>query len=70
MMTVQKVEDIAVITNGRALFERCAEVAVGECDGVRYEQVGELSKFTQLCRSHSLRVARVTLKKMRQEAFA
>jgi len=70
MMTVQKEGEVAVITQGFARFERVGEVATGECGGVRYEQVGELRKFTQFCRSLSLRKARVMLKTMRREAFA
>lgn len=70
MMIVQKAGEVAVITQGFAIFERAGQVAVGECGGVRYEQVGELRKFTQFCRSLSLRKARVMLKTMRREAFA
>jgi len=70
MMTVQKAGDRYLVTLGSAVFERVGEVALGECDGMRYEQVGELHKFIQTGRSCSLRSARVNLKKMRQESFA
>lgn len=70
MMNVQKVGDIAIVQLGFAMFERAGEVAFGECDGMRYEQVGSIRKFSQFCVSRSLRIARVNLKKMRLEAFA
>jgi hypothetical protein len=68
-MDVQKAGDVVAIRSGFALFERVGDIAVGECSGVRYEQVGELNKFTQFCRSPSLRYARVALKIMREAAF-
>jgi hypothetical protein len=68
-MDVQRAGDIVVVRSGFAFFERVAAVAVGECSGVRYAQIGELNKFTQFCRSPSLRYARVALKIMREAAF-
>lgn len=69
-MDVHKVGDIAIVQLGLALFERAGDIAYGECDGMRYEQVGDIRRFSQFCISRSRRLARVNLKKMRQEAFA
>ena len=69
-MDIYKSGDIAIVQIGSALFERTGEVALGECDGMRYEQVGDIRKFSQFLTSKSRRIARVNLKKMRQEAFA
>lgn len=69
VMEIQISDDIAIVSSGFAVFERVADVSWGEASGVRYEQVGGLKKFTQYCRSPSLRLARVALKIMRAEAF-
>lgn len=69
-MNIQKASDIAVITAPNALFERTGDIAIGEAGGCRYEQVGDLHKFSQFAKSKSLRAARVMLKKMRREAFS
>ena len=70
MMDIYKSGDVAIVQIGSALFERIGDVAFGECDGMRYEQVGDIRKFSQFFASKSRRLARVNLKKMRQEAFA
>ena len=69
-MLIQKSGDIALITDPRGFFERVDSVACGEFDGVRYEQIGGISRFSQTAKSKSLRIARVMLKTMRREAFA
>lgn len=68
-MQIQRAPDIAVITHKGGIFERVGDVACGEFGGVRYEQVGEMHKFSQSAKSKSLRIARVILKTMRLEAF-
>lgn len=69
-MQIQKEGEIALITDPRGIFERVDQVAFGEFDGARYEEVGDLHKFSQFAKSKSLRIARVMLKTMRREAFA
>ena len=69
-MHIQRSPEIAVINHKGGLFERVGEVACGEFDGCRFEQVGDIHKFSQAGKSKSLRIARVTLKTMRREAFA
>lgn len=69
-MQIQRAQDIAVITHKGGLFERVGEVACGEFDCCKFEQVGDIHKFSQTGKSKSLRISRVTLKTMRREAFA
>jgi hypothetical protein len=69
-MQIQKSGEIALITDHRGIFERVDQVAFGEFDGARYEEVGDLHKISQFAKSKSLRIARVMLKTMRREAFA
>lgn len=69
-MHIQRAPEITVITHRGGVFERAGEVAIGEFDGCRFEQVGDIHKFSQAGKSRSLRIARVNLKTMRLEAFA
>jgi len=69
VITKQKVGELAVIRYGLGNLERVGDLFRGVFCGVKYEQVGVAHKFTQLSKCPSLRFARTTLKRMRNEAL-
>lgn len=55
---------------GQAYCNRVGDVCEAYFDGVNYEQVGIIKKFTQKRKSSSIRTAKVLIKYMVQVAFS
>lgn len=63
--------DCLIIENGKGgVLEKAGCICRANLDGVKYQQVGMINKFTQVCKSRSLRAAKVSIKKMVAEAYA
>lgn len=63
--------DYLIIKNGKGgVLERAGCICRAIFDGVEYQQVGVVNKFTQVGKSRSLRAAKVSIKKMVAEAYA
>lgn len=63
--------DCLIIENGKGgVLKKVGDVCLARFDGVEYQQVGMINKFTQVGKPRSLRAAKVSIKKMVAEAYA